>query len=209
MPELTDSQLVQQYHDGDTAALGTLLERHQSRVYHTILRMVSHPDDAAEVAQDTMVKVIENIEKFRGDAKFSTWITRIAMNQAVSRLRRRKIRRTTSLDAAPVGMERENPSSLGANLSDDRELTPDERVEQSENLSLIHQALDRLDEPYRAVLVLRDLNEIDYDQIAETLDIALGTVKSRLFRARLALREELRRLENAPADDASRATHPG
>jgi len=192
MVELSEQQLAQAAAKGDQDALSGLLEVFQHRVYHVCLRMLGHREDAAEAAQDTLLRVVERIREFRGDSAVSTWIIRIAMTQSISLLRKRKVRKTTSLDA-----ERRSDggtSSIGQELTDSREQNPASSVEQDEMVGHLKQALDRVDEQFRAVLVLRDLEQMDYDGIAEVMSIPVGTVKSRLFRARLALRHELVRL---------------
>jgi len=189
-----DKVLVNRYLKGDQTALGELLARHQNMLFNTVLRMVSNRDDAAEVTQDAMMRVVQNIDRFRQDSKFTTWATRIAMNCAISRLRRRKLRRMPSLDT-PMGHD-EDAGPMISRLAADEGLDPADRVAFNDRVELVHQAIELLDEPFRSVLVLRDINGMEYAQIAETLDIAKGTVKSRLFRARLAMREIVLEIES-------------
>ncbi len=182
---------------GDQAALGQLLQHHERRVHNLCLRMVNQADDAAELTQDTLMKAVQKLPGFRGDSTFGTWLTRVAMNTCLSHLRKRKLRRTTSLDAEAPG-----PSSqrLSDRLAQTREPDVFSRVEHQDRLQQLYAALATLDPDHRAVLVLRDLDQMDYTQIAQTLDLPPGTVKSRLFRARLALRERMN-----PASLADRA----
>lgn len=183
-----DAKLIQAARQGDREALGQLLQRHQQRIFNICLRMVSHRDDAIELAQDVMVKIIEHIADFKGQAALSTWITRIAMNQSISHLRKRKLRQTTSLDTAAT--DPDDPlSPLREQLTDTREPTPAKGVQNREMLMHLKQALGQIDEDFRAVMVLRDFQQMDYQQIAEVLEMPVGTVKSRLFRGRLALRK--------------------
>lgn len=203
MGQPTDTILIEQVQAGDRAALGRLLELHQDRLFNIALRMVSNRDDAAEVTQDAMVKIIQHIDSYRSEAQITTWMTRIVMNQAITRLRRRRLRDHASLDSAlPGSGDYDQAATLRAVLEDSREPGPEVCVEDKEMIERLLAAIDRLDTDFRAVLVLRDLEEMDYQQIAETLDIKVGTVKSRLFRARLALRQEMQKI--APA--ASRQT---
>jgi len=200
MDQPSDSQLMQRIQEGDRAALGPLLEKHQGRLFNIALRMVSNRDDAAEVTQDAMLKVIQHIDSYRSEAKVTTWMTRIVMNQAISRLRRRKLRDHASLDSArnsPSGDDQ--ATSLRKVLEDTREPGPEQRVEDKEMTERMLAAIDRLDTDFRAVLVLRDLEDMDYQQMADTLEIKVGTVKSRLFRARLALRQEMQKIAPAAA----------
>ncbi len=176
---------------GDRAALGRLLKTHERRVFNVCLRMVNHADDAAELTQDTLVKVVQNIDGFRGDSQFTTWLTRIAMNLAISHLRKRKLRHTTSLDTAGTPALK-LAGGLSQTLPQTREPDAYSRVEQNDDLRQLYQALAELDTDQRAVIVLRDIDQMDYQNIAETLEVPVGTVKSRLFRARLALRQRLK-----------------
>ncbi|MCC6681541.1 MAG: RNA polymerase sigma factor [Phycisphaeraceae bacterium] len=198
---LSADQLLADAQAGDPAALGSLLTTHQDRLYRICLRMVNNRDDAAEVCQDVMMRIVEHVGEFRGQAQFTTWITRIAMNQALTFLRRRKLRRTVSLDAeSPARGSGGNSggdqaSALRRQLAGPAEHDPALRVQTRERLQLLELALNRLEPDFRAVLVLRDIDGMDYQQIAESLDINLGTVKSRLFRARLALRQVMLKLE--------------
>ena len=194
-----EKKLIEAAQRGDQSAMGLLLERYQDRLYRVVLRMVSHRDDAAEVTQDAMLKVIKNISRFKGDSNISTWMIRIAMNQSISHLRRRKLRKTTSLDQTPG--DDPNNRAMRHDLHDSSEPPPEMRVEQSEMVEILHRALGMLAEDFRSVIVLRDIDQMDYQQIAEVLDIPTGTVKSRLFRARLALRQQMMQLcEPAPQE---------
>jgi len=181
-----DSSLIKAAARGDRLAMTRLLQTIQGPVYNTCLRMLSNPQDAEEVAQETMLRVIQHLSEFEGRSDLSTWVTRIAMNQSLTRLRQRKLRKTASLDAES-GNSDEGPT-LGQTLSDERELTGDSSVELAEDLTLLQEGIRELDEEFRSVIVLRDLQEMDYAQIASVLNVPVGTVKSRLFRARAALR---------------------
>lgn len=201
MNQPSDTLLIEQVRAGDRAALGRLLEQHQNRLFSIALRMVSNRDDAAEVTQDAMLKIIQHMDTFRNEAQISTWMTRIVMNQAITRLRRRKLRDHASLDSSrAIHSDSDQASSLRQILEDPREPEPHDRVQDSEMVDQLLSAIDRLDTDFRAVLVLRDLEQMDYQQIAETLEIKVGTVKSRLFRARLALRQEMQKIAPATAN---------
>jgi RNA polymerase sigma-70 factor (ECF subfamily) len=201
MNESSDTALIEQVRGGDRAALGRLLEVHQHRLYSIALRMVSNRDDAAEVTQDAMLKIVQHIDTFRSEAQITTWMTRIVMNQAITRLRRRKLRDHASLDSTrSPRADGDQAASLRKVLEDHREPGPEQRVEESEMIDQLLKAIDRLDTDFKAVLVLRDIEELDYQQIADTLEIKVGTVKSRLFRARLALRQEMQKIAPAAAN---------
>jgi RNA polymerase sigma-70 factor (ECF subfamily) len=195
-----EKQLISQARRGDRGALGELLGAYHRQIYHVCLRMVSHPEDAADVAQDTLAKAIEHIDSFEGKSKLSTWLFRIAMNLSISHLRKRKVRRAASLETAGDNGFDDQASSLKSMMIDEREPGPDHRVETDEQVDRLHEAIGGLDEDLRAVILLRDLQDMDYQQIAEVMGIPVGTVKSRLFRARLALRQKLSKTANASAE---------
>lgn len=192
MPPADPAQLVQQAQSGDRAALGELLRQQQDPLYRLALRMVSDPEDAADVTQQAMLKVVDQFDTFRGEAKLTTWMRRILINEAYSLLRKRRTRERRNHDPAGDDPEPEGgPPNPIQTLPDAREPGPAQRVQQQETATALQQALDQIDPGFSAILVLRDVDQMDYQQIAETLGVAVGTVKSRLFRARLALREAL------------------
>jgi RNA polymerase sigma-70 factor (ECF subfamily) len=199
MPEVTEAQLVARLRGGDRTALAELLEGYQHRLFNVALRMLGNHDDAAEVAQDAMLKIIEHIGDYHGDSAIGTWMTRIVMNVSISRLRQRKLRLTVSLDAPgreAAGADQGTP--LREQLAHQREPGPELSVQQREMGARLYAALRALDEEFRAVLVLRDIEELDYQQIGQALALPLGTVKSRLFRARLALRQIMLEADRDP-----------
>lgn len=190
-----EEQLVDAARRGDQGALGELLEGYQHRLYAVVLRMVGNADDALEVSQQAMLRIVEHIGDFQGKSKFSTWAIRIAMNLAISHLRKAKVRKAVSLEADGSGSGGgDQASSLRKQLADDREPGPAQSVETKEMVEYLYKALSIVEDDFRAVLVLRDIDQMDYAQIAATLSIPVGTVKSRLFRARLALRQEMLKL---------------
>ena len=198
MPRNNERQLVDDISRGDRAALGQALNLHQHRLYNIVRRMVGHREDAAEITQETMLKIVEHIDDFRGHSSILTWMTRIAMNQSISYLRKRRSRHTVSLEADRPG-NRGRSSALRTQLPDEREPGPVESVQKREMTQLLKIAISRLDDDFRSVLVLRDIDQMDYRQIGEVLDIPAGTVKSRLFRARLALRHQMLQLHPPPS----------
>lgn len=218
MTDPAEQALLARYQGGDQQALASLLQTYERRLYNVCLRMVSNRDDAAELTQDAMAKVVEHLHDYRGDAELSTWMIRIAMNQSISHLRKRRLRHTVSLDAPASGPSAGSPrrprlAALPSNgrfgragqvtvlrrqLVDRREPGPLERVQHREMVELLWAAIGRLEDEFRAVLVLRDIEELDYRQIADVLELKVGTVKSRLFRARLALRQQMVAEEQRP-----------
>jgi RNA polymerase sigma-70 factor (ECF subfamily) len=179
---------------GSRDAWGDLLARYQRRVFGVCLRMVDDQATAADLTQDALVKVLQGLDSWDGRSKLSTWIYRVTMNVCLSHLRGAKLRTHASLDqplAASLirGVSRDNPQPQARPQS--RELSPDEGVEHLQRRASVARALASLDPDQRAILVLRDVQGLDYQHIAQALNIAEGTVKSRLFRARLALRTAL------------------
>lgn len=189
-----DLQLVRAIRDADpaarAAAWSTLLEAYEDRLYGVCLRMVRNPDTARDLTQDAFVKVIQGLDSYDGRARLSTWMIRVTMNVCLSHLRKQKLRRHASLDA-PTRAAADRPWSLGASLEQSTEPAADSPVERSQMRRRIEEGLAQLEEDHRAVLVLRDIRGLDYREIAEVLAVPIGTVKSRLFRARAALRDEL------------------
>jgi len=167
------------------AALETLLVRHEKQVYATCLRIVGDREAARDLAQDTLVRVIGAIESFDGRARFTTWLTRIAMNACISHLRKQKHRRSASLEAAGAD------GLTGRDRLESVEPAPTGRVELEEDLARLADAMRSMDDQQRVILVLRDVRRLDYREIAETLHVPVGTVKSRLFRAREAMRQAI------------------
>ena len=194
-----EQTLLDAYASGDAGALEELLKDNEDRVYATCLRMCGDPDHARDLTQDTFIRVIQGLDQFGGKSKLSTWITRIAINVCLSDRRRQSVRQTLSLDSvagkASRGGAEGQGASLASMLADEREPGPAGRVESDEQRRLLALAISRLDPKRRAILILRDGQELDYTDIAQVLGVPTGTVKSRLFRARVALRNELERLE--------------
>jgi RNA polymerase sigma-70 factor (ECF subfamily) len=198
----------------ERGAWAELVTRYQDRLFGVCFRMVGDRETAADLTQDAFVKIIQGLETYDGRAKLSTWMIRVAMNVCLSHLRSQKLRKHASLDAMGGGVA----ASLvrgGDSAEDVRVLSGSQRPgaphrgvpasvrEQTPASSVEHQALRRsvvkalagLDPDQRAILILRDVQGLEYDQIAAALEVPGGTVKSRLFRARAALREALERLE--------------
>jgi RNA polymerase sigma-70 factor (ECF subfamily) len=193
--ETLDLQLVEAIRRGEAAAWPTLIARHQDRLFSTCLRMVHNRDLAADLAQDAFVKIIQGLDSFDGRAKLSTWMIRITMNVCLSKLRSEKLRRHASLEAMKDGTQSNTGSQAGSggsgrgDFEQDREPASASGVEAHEDQERVLLALRQLDPDQRAVLILCDCRGHSYEQIAEVLGVAVGTVKSRLFRARTALRE--------------------
>ena len=185
-----DAALVEQYRQGDSAALERLVVKYQNRIYNVVLKICADPDDAAELTQETFVKVIQNLDRFEGRSGFYTWAFRIAVNLTLNYCRRNARLAVRSLDAEQQYDSQER-QVLKDYLSDDSSPDAAVVVQRKELYEIAAKALMRLDEAQRAVVILRDIEDMSYARIAEVLDIELGTVRSRLSRARSKLREVL------------------
>jgi RNA polymerase sigma-70 factor, ECF subfamily len=189
-----DTVLVQKWQKGDTGAIEKLFCKYQGRIYNLILKICSNPNDAAELTQDTFVKVIENIGKFQSRSGFYTWAFRIAVNLTLNYRKRKATVGFTSLDAELAADDEQARQGLATILSDDKSPDPAQIAENRELCELLQKGIRELDDEHRAIIVLRDIEGMDYAQIAEVLGTELGTVKSRLSRARAALRQILEAL---------------
>lgn len=185
----SDEELVRRVQQGDSSAFGELVLRYQDRIFTVCLRQLGERTLAEEVAQDVFLSAFRALGTFRGDAKLSTWLFRIAINQCKNKRlynRRRAHGRHEPLDGEP---HPDRPSRQLAHP--DR--GPDAGVHRSEAERLLAEALQELEPDYRSIIVLRDIEDLAYDDIAEALGIARGTVKSRLHRARAQLARLLSR----------------
>ncbi len=188
---IEDPILVKRCSQGDTAAMERLILKYQNRLYNVILRICANPDDAAELTQDTFVKVIESIDGFQGRSSFYTWAFRIAVNLTLNHCKRHVKIALKSMDAEVEGCPDQAHPSLRDLLSNERAPDPADLAQAKELQNAAIRSLMQLDDDHRAVVVLRDLEGMTYAQIADVLDIELGTVRSRLSRARSHLREIL------------------
>ena len=186
---IDDTILVEQCRDGDSVAMERLILKYQNRIYNVILKMCVNPDDAAELTQETFVKVIQSIDKFEGRSSFYTWAFRIAVNLTLNYCQRNTRIAVQSLDAEECRNPAEARQVLKEFLSDETSPDPAAVAQNKELCEIAMQSLMKLDEAQRAVIVLRDIEGMNYAQIAKVLGIELGTVRSRLSRARTRLRE--------------------
>ncbi len=189
MTEADEMRLIVRARQGDTQAYGLLVELHQERVFSVIVRHVRDEHKARDIAQDVFIQAYRAIHTYEDRAKFSTWLYRIALNLVTSQhrhdfaLKRGGAQARASLDV-------DGMVEPGADIR-----PPDEQVEAGEIGVMVREAIDALDEEYKTVVVLRDLQGMSYEEIAEVLNIAPGTVRSRLHRGREKLREKLKHLE--------------
>ncbi|MBP7929087.1 MAG: sigma-70 family RNA polymerase sigma factor [Acidimicrobiia bacterium] len=195
---LSDETLVAKAQQGDREAMGELLDRHADLIYRLALRITGNPADADDAAQEAMINCVRRIGSFDGRSKFSTWVYRVATNSALDETRRRK-RRATPSDfiadgeaygaSSGPGERLRRPSAPGLS---DRVLSPADVAAANDNIEYI---LDGLSPEHRAILILREVCDMSYDEVADTLGIAPGTVRSRLARARRSAAQKLMELD--------------
>jgi len=182
---LQEAAAIRAARRGDSSAFDRLVDTHYRSVYNTAYRMLGAESAAADATQATFLKVYEALGSFRGDASFSTWLYRITMNVCLDDLRRRRNQPLSLTDEDDEGEQ------TGERDLPDESDEPARTAEQRELQRLVHEAIGRLPEDFRTVIVLYDIRGLSYQDIGEALDIPLGTVKSRLNRARNALRDEM------------------
>ncbi len=177
-----DRRLIAECLAGRKQAFGEIVIRYQSRLYNAAIRLTDSPEDAADVVQDAFLNAYQSLHSFKGDAEFFTWLYRIAFNTAISM--KRKKRATVSLDSLRPdgGFDPDDPSEL---------IRPGVALERSEEEQELRDALARLSFEHREVLVLKEIEGMRYEDIAELLGVPIGTIRSRLHRARLELRDLL------------------
>lgn len=182
-----DSRLVEGLRQGTEAAYEALIAEYQQPVYNLAVRLLSDSSDASDVVQEVFLKVFRKVGAFRGDSSLKTWIYRIAVNEAYNYQRWFGRHRKQE-----IGLEEEEEGSLNySQVLSDPARSPFDCAADDEQHKLVEAALARLNPSYRMAVVLRDIEELSYEEIAEILQVALGTVKSRILRGREALRKEL------------------
>lgn len=188
---IDDAALVRQCQAGDSRAMQRLIVKYQDRIYNTVLKISGNRDDAAELTQDTFVKFIEKVDTFRYESTFYTWLFRIAVNLTLNYCSRRLKVPMHSIDASVSNDAGKETGKLGSFLANRNSSNPVLLAQRKETCRIIVQALTKLDDRHRAIIVLRDIEQMAYAEIAETMDLELGTVKSRISRARKGLRKIL------------------
>lgn len=176
-----DELLLKRAQKGDAAAFEELMSSQEGRMYAIALRMMGNREDAQDCAQEAMVRIYRAMGSFKGQSTLATWIYRITMNTCLDELRRRKVRKVTSLDSlVDTGWAPTDPND-----------TPEEHGLRSEKRNVLNSAIQTLPEDMRAAIILRDIKGYSYDEIAGVLDANVGTIKSRISRGREKLREIL------------------
>lgn len=188
---LGERRLLRRLRERDEGAFREMVELYQNRVFNLLFRMIGNHEEAEDLAQEVFVTVFKSIDQFRGDAKFSTWLYRVAANHCKNRIKylaRRHDRDTTEYNDIT---EREASAQGGAPATHGHVARPDRVLEGLELERVVQAAIADLDEDHRLVVVLRDIEELSYEEIGQITGLPEGTVKSRLHRARLALKEKL------------------
>jgi RNA polymerase sigma-70 factor (ECF subfamily) len=196
-PAVDESILVAQSREGDRSAFGELVRRYQGKIFRLAQHVTGNREDAEDVLQETFLKAYEHLDQFKGDSKFYTWIVRIAVNQALMKLRRRKTDKSVSLDEQIDTGEDTMVREIAAWDED-----PEQKFSREELATILDSAVDGLEPIYRSVFILRDVEDLSTEETAQALDLSVPAVKSRLLRARLQLRERLTRYFKRKGDDA-------
>jgi RNA polymerase sigma-70 factor, ECF subfamily len=185
-----EDEFLEKLRRGDTAAFETMVVDNSGDVYSLLYRLTSDPEEARDLTQETFLRAFQSISHFRGDANLKTWIYRIAINQARNRWRwwrRRRRDVTVSLD----GTDEQRNLPLAATLRNENAINPEQETLAHEREDQLRQALMGLRRSYREAVILRDVEGFTYDEISATLQISIGTVKSRISRGRLEIRRKL------------------
>ena len=184
---MSEEQLIRRAQQGDNGAFEELLLLHQKKVYNLCLRMSANPDDALDLSQEAFLRAWRSLGQYQFEANFSTWLFRLTSNICIDFLRRKKRRQETSLT------ESYDDSDEGAELSvPDAQPGPEQQAMTNETKIELARAMEQLSPEHREILQLRGIEDLQYEQIADILGVRVGTVKSRLARARLALRKILK-----------------
>jgi RNA polymerase sigma-70 factor (ECF subfamily) len=182
-----DQRLIAECLRGHTAAFGELVHRYQDRLYNTVYRLLANAEDAQDVVQDAFIHAYQSLNSFKGDSRFFTWLYRIAVNTAISWKRKQRV---------VLRLQLEHDKGLAMEPADPSEVhQPGRALEQAEEERRIQTALNQVSPEHRAVLILKDMEGQKYEAMAEILRVPIGTIRSRLHRARLELREVLEQME--------------
>tara|TARA_X000001036_G_scaffold423358_1_gene447202 strand:- start:441 stop:1034 length:594 start_codon:yes stop_codon:yes gene_type:complete len=182
----TDEQLMKRFQEGDENAYSELVKRYKDKLINFIYNYIGDLDSAEDIVQDTMIKLYQKKHYYKEIAKFSTWLYTIAKNLANTELRKRKQRKTTLLSQLSKGGTNFDLPSNENNVGDD--------IHTDIATRLIQKAINELQDKFREVIILRDIQELSYDDISSIVNVPIGTVKSRINRARIQLQLELKHL---------------
>ncbi len=180
--KLSDEKLIALFQSGDINAYNELVERYKERLFNFVLRYFNNKEQAEDVVQDTLIKLYTHASYYKNVAKFSTWIFTIAKNNALTELRKNKRKRTESL-----WTEDGNPLDINS-----KEQSLDQKTHNEFAINQLNRFLDEIPENFRMAVVLRDFQELSYDEISKILEIPIGTIKSRINRGRIQLAEKMK-----------------
>jgi len=186
MTDLKERELIRRAKQGDMLAFEELILQHEKIVYNLALRMMNHSEDAQDISQEVFLKAYRSLQNFDERSAFSTWLYRITHNTCIDEMRKRKGKQSYSLEEELESAD----GSMQRQVADAGD-TPEESLMRKEQKSEILQALDTLSEEHKAAIILRDVKGMAYEEIAEILELSLGTVKSRISRARNQLKTEI------------------
>ncbi len=196
MKHTTDQSLIEACLAGRREAFGQLVERYQHRLFHSLVHLLGSTEDAQDAAQDALILAFEKLGTFRGESQFYSWLFRIAYNSAVSSKRKTgSSKRKTGPMSVSLEARRDASGLEPADLNPSTE--PSFGLDVSDRQRLVQQALGELSEEFRAAIVLKEIEQMSYEEIAEVVGIPLGTVRSRIHRARMELRQKLAGLVEA------------
>ena len=186
---VAELELVDRARRGDTGAFGELVGRYERNIYRLAKHITQHDEDAEDVLQETFLKAFANLGQFQGNSKFYTWLVRIAVNESLMKLRRRKADKSVSLDERLETEDDSVPREIAA-----WDENPEQRYGREEINAILSRAIDSLSPGFRTVFLLRDVEGFSTEETASSLKLSIPAVKSRLLRARLQLREKLNRI---------------
>ncbi|HSN20484.1 MAG TPA: RNA polymerase sigma factor [Usitatibacter sp.] len=188
-PKIGDAELAQRVATGEEAALRLLMKRHNQTLFRTARAILRDDAEAEDAVQDAYLKAIRGIDKFRSDSKLSTWLVRITVNEALGRLRRSR----RAAEVIPLAGDSADGREVYDNVMDEKTETPEQEALRAESRRIMEAKIDALPDAFRAVFVLRAIEELSVEEAASVLDIPEATVRTRFFRARSLLRESLSR----------------
>jgi RNA polymerase sigma-70 factor (ECF subfamily) len=192
-----ETGLVERARQGDARAFSDLVRRYDHKIFRLAQHVTQNREDAEDVLQETFLKAYQHLDQFQGNSKFYTWLVRIAVNQSLMKLRKRRTDRSVSLDETIDTGEDTMVREIAA-----WDESPEQRYSREELSQILDSAVQSLATPYRSVFLLRDVEELSTEETAQVLDLSVPAVKSRLLRARLQLREKLTRYFKRKGDDA-------
>jgi RNA polymerase sigma-70 factor, ECF subfamily len=183
-----EASLVRESRAGDTRAFDRLITRHRDRVYMIANQILRNHEEALDVVQDTFLRAWKNLSRFDGSASLGSWLSRIATNASIDQIRRRQVRPQTEFESVPMSID------AASRTTPSQPAKPGESIDRSEIRERFTQALGTLSPEHRAVIVLKEIEDLSYQEIADSVGCSIGTVMSRLFYARKKLQNELRDL---------------